>query len=254
MDTVWAEKSRRRMKWFLLILAALLVSIYFGIKLYKPPTCFDNKRNQGEVGVDCGGVCALLCVSQTQELTVSWAQPFQVSRGWWSVFAYVENPNFSAYAEDVPFRFRVYDSDGGLITERVGKTYITSDPVVPVFVGRIDTGASIPYRVAFEWLERPAWRVYTELYQVSFEEQRFVPATLGQDLQVIAHNQEPFPIRDLRVVAVVYDGDDNAIAVSETYADIIPPRSRRTLTFSWPETLSAQPGRIQFLPRIPAQD
>lgn len=255
METAWAHKSRARLTLFFMVGGLVLLALYLTIALYRPPTCFDGKVNQDEVGTDCGGVCSLLCVSQTQELKPVWSQAFRVSDGWYSALAYIENANLAAQAEEVPYRFRFYDKDSVLITERTGLTYVTKDPVLPVFVGRVDTQSREVERVTFELLARPVWhRDDRAPYRLAFEEQRMVQTRTGQDLMVIAHNQESIPLHNVRVVAVLYGKDTNAIAASETYIDTIQPQSKRTITFPWPEPFTTTPVRIEILPRIPLQE
>jgi hypothetical protein len=254
MDSVWAYKQRLKLTLYLWTLGSILLALYFGIKLYKPPTCYDGKENQHEVGVDCGGECSLMCETQTQALSTVWALPFRVSEGWWSALAYVENPNLAAYAKDVPYRFQFYDKDGLLIASRTGSTFITSDPTTPIFVGRVATEKHVPHRVTFEWLSAPKWHRYQDKHRISFEEQQFSEGYVGYDLTVTAHNQEPYPISQLEAVAIVYDTEGNVMQTSQTFVDTIGPRAKRSLTFSWPEAFPAKPGRVEFIARVPAQD
>jgi hypothetical protein len=227
------------------------LGIYLGINLYHPPSCFDLKRNQGEVGVDCGGPCDVLCTSQTQELSTLWARPFEVSPGWWSALAYVENPNFDAQAQDVPYKFQLYDKSGVLIVERTGTTFLGGDAVVPVFIGRLDVGTREPYRVTFSWLARPQWHRLGTAYSVETTEQHVTSLTPHPEIQAVVQNTEPVRLTNIEVVAIVYDDMGNAIASSETYIDVLAPRERRTITFSWPRPFGATVGRVELLPRVP---
>jgi hypothetical protein len=252
MYSPWAAKRRRTYQ--LTIGGILLVAftLYFAVKLYRPPTCFDHKQNQDEVGVDCGGgICSLLCTSQTQELRTLWSRPYEVSPGWWSALAYVENPNFNAQARSVPYKFELYDKGGVLLVEKQGMTDIAGDPIVPVFVGRLDVGTREPYRVTFSWLEEPVWHRLGSAYQVEITEQELVSREPHPEIRATVQNTEPVPLEDIEVVVIVYDDEQNAIATSQTYIDRLAPRGKRNITFSWPQPFGANVGRIELLPRIP---
>ncbi len=253
MDSSWAGRRKARVQLAIFAILLVLLSAYVAISLYRPPTCFDAKQNQDEIGPDCGGVCDLMCDSQTQDLRTVWARPFKVSKGWYSALAYVENTNSNAHADQVPYRFQFYDKDGLLITERTGSTFIARDSIAPIFVGRVDTGEHEVYRTTFEWLAEPVWYDDVRPYQVSFEEQEFVPRRLGQDLVVVAHNLESIPLSDVRVVAILYDAQENAIGASETYIEQLAPRGKHTITFSWSDHFAEPPARVEILPRIPVQ-
>jgi hypothetical protein len=254
MDTSWAQRHRARLRLLFTVGVIVFLAAYLGISLYHPPTCFDSKQNQNEVGPDCGGVCSVLCASQTQDLHTVWTHPFRVSEGWYSALAYVENSNFTGVARDVPYRFQFYDKAGAMIAEKTGYTYVTRDPIAPIFIGRVDTGTHDVYRATFEWLERPVWIHDERIYQVSFEEQRLIPTQTGQNLVVIAHNEGSISLANVRVVVVVYGKEGNAIGASESYIDLLLPQSKRSITFSWPERFSETPARIEMIPRVPAQE
>lgn len=76
----------------------------------------------------------------------------------------------------------------------------------------------------------------------------------GSEVTAVLNNQAPVPVEDVEVVVVIYDGDENAIAASKTYIDRIEARERRKLTFSWPNAFPDKPERLEFVPRVPAQE
>ena len=253
MDSSWSAKRRFRIKLAAGFLAVVLIGILLAVLFSHPPTCFDSRKNQEEVGVDCGGTCALMCSTQISEARVAWAQPFRVADGWYSAVAYIEHINKDAYVERVPYRFQFYDSDGVLITERSGYTHLTSDPVNAVFVGRVDTGERAVARVSFSWLEQPRWYRQDRSYRVTLEGQRLVSTPFGNDLMATLHNEEPTLLTDVKVVTILYDSAHNAIAASETYVDQLLPWAPHNVTFSWPGPFVRTPVRIELIPRVPIQ-
>lgn len=253
MDTPWAYTHRAHLRLFLTITIVSVLTVYFAIKLYEPPSCVDNKLNQDETGVDCGGTCDRYCPREVQATRSAWVRAFEVSEGWWSAVAYVENPNFDKQARYAPYRFAVYDKSGVLLLERKGVTFAHREPLLPVFEGRLKIDMGVPFRTTFEWLQELDWYKAPRAYEVTTEEQNLKKVGLGHDLEVTIYNRSPEPLRNIEVVAILYDTDENAVAASETLIDLLSARSKKKITFSWPRPFTGEIGRIEIVPRVPEQ-
>src|SRR3989344_5853258 len=122
--SLWA--SQRKLAYSLVFVVLLLIAL--GVPafffLYEKPSCVDGKQNQGELGVDCGGVCRNLCQAKQSPPIVVWAQKFKVAEGRYSIAAYIENPNVSGSVNDVPYTFTLYDNKASFIIEKKGTAYI----------------------------------------------------------------------------------------------------------------------------------
>lgn len=254
MDTPWAYTHRARLKFAITSIIVISLTVYLAIRLYVPPSCFDGKRNQDEVGIDCGGGCDLYCASQVGSVKTSWINLFEVSPGWWSVLAYLENPNFDKWTDYLPYRIVLYDEAGTQLLERKGITYANSELTIPIFEGRFPTKDKTPTRATFEWLDTPVWYKPRDTHRVTTEQHELFVAGVGHELQVTVVNGEPFPVRDVTVVAILYDTRENPLAVSETYIDYMGLRERKRVSFSWPRPFPEAVGRIEFIPRVPAQE
>ena len=49
--------------------------------------------NQNEQGIDCGGVCQLVCSANIKPLIPLWTRPVKISGDVYSVVSYIENQN-----------------------------------------------------------------------------------------------------------------------------------------------------------------
>ena len=85
---------------YVLCWSAVIAGIYF-LFLKPAPSCFDNKQNQGEEGIDCGGPCSKVCIPQaiktiTVVNRVVW---LEASPNNYVAFAEVKNDNsdFAAF-------------------------------------------------------------------------------------------------------------------------------------------------------------
>ena len=155
MPMSWSFVRKTEYLGGLLAVVAVFVGSFLWWALDKPPTCSDRTQNQNELGVDCGGVCDLRCASETRRLLTKWVMPLEVSEGFWSVVAYIENPNLNSYADPISYRFKLYDENNALVAERSGNTFIHGDPVVPIFEGGMDTKGKRAVRAFVEFENEP---------------------------------------------------------------------------------------------------
>ncbi len=254
MYSLWAAKRRSKIIFWFTLVVFILLSAYITITTYAPPSCHDGKRSKGEVGVDCGGVCDIMCSSQVSMPNIIWVRSFEISDGLWTAIAYTENSNPQAYSPKERYKFSLYDRDNNLITEREGETFINENVVLPVLEGRIKVGDSIPYRTSFEWLDPLPWYKTKSVFDVVTKEQVLKDYNSRPRITAKLVNKEPFLLRDIEVVVIVYDKNQNAISASKTYVDKISPRGEKRLSFTWPKPFVTKPSRWELVPMVPPQE
>ncbi|MBU6415055.1 hypothetical protein KGQ34_02340, partial [Patescibacteria group bacterium] len=89
---------RKRQFVILLTVAAVAAGILFlfARRLIPQPTCFDNKKNQNEEEVDCGGVCAPCALKHQEPLALSWPPRFfLIDEHRYDIVAELRNPNLA---------------------------------------------------------------------------------------------------------------------------------------------------------------
>lgn len=227
------------------------VPAYFIVK--KPPTCFDGKLNQDERGVDCGGVCSLVCRQDTAPLAVLWSRTFFVSGSVYNSVAYVENPNANAIALNVPYVFRVFDEQNILITERTGRTNIMDNGIVPVFEGAIDMGWRKPARTFFEFTQQPVWVKKPTLPHLTVSTRSIQNTDTTPRLEAQIYNDEVYDVRTIEVVATIFDEKENAIAASRTIVPLLSGQDSKSLIFTWPRPFEGTSSRIEVIARSSPQ-
>lgn len=236
----------------LFILIAVSVPLYF--YLDEPPSCTDNKQNQEEAGVDCGGPCDALCPEQAREPIIHWQRPFKVADGVYDVVAFAENVNAQGGAREVIYQFKLYDEDNILIAEKFGKTYMAPNEELAIFEGGIRTGDRVPERVFFEFAPDIDWERVTyedrPKPELTVRNQNLSDLDERPRLQAQIGNQTPLPVSDISVAAVLFGSDGNAIAVSATHIDEIPQNGSENAVFTWPESFDETPVQINIIPRV----
>lgn len=224
--------------------ATIILSVYYDV-----PTCFDEKQNGDENGIDCGGSCDLFCDYQTTEPLIHWQRYFEVVPGVYNALAYVENQNIDAKAEDVGYMFKLIDSDGVVLEERIGKITLNPKEIVPILETNLITGKLTATRVKFEFTEDPAWvkgEIKDRVLVVKDEKLYDVngyPRISGEILNTSVRS-----VDDISVVVIVYDDRDNAIAVSSTYIRALNKDQSETVIFTWPSEFSTIPNRFEIIP------
>ncbi len=239
----WAKKRK-----LLYLLLTVIVLIIFGVFsyfkfIYTPPSCFDGKQDQKEVGVDCGGPCDTLCGTQVSDIIVKWVKVFKVSDGIYSVAASVENPNKLAGVGKMSFNFKIYDDSGNIIGDRSGNTFIKPHNRFMIFEPNIlPKNGSIPVSATISFDKSSVWKVmqYKNM-SVLVKNKKLANVLTHPILTATLLNDSIDSLFNLNVVAVVYNSKDKPIAVSSTFVSTIGKNSQKNIFFTWPTPFTIAP-------------
>ena len=249
----WA--SKRQFTYGTIVIAVIIFAISIPAYLYlnKPPTCIDNKQNGDEKGVDCGGSCDTLCVSQISDPIIQWSKVFKVSDGVYDAVAYVENPNVNAGVKKVIYKFKLYDKNNVLVAERVGKTFIGQNEQFAIFESNIRTGKRIPKNAFLEFKQGIDWTRLkiskADIPNIFARNKNISGLETKPRLNALLVNDDPFKVLNIEVVAILYDINGNSIAVSSTVVDSMAKNSTKNVTFTWTKPFSTLPVKIEIIPR-----
>jgi len=245
-------RLKRRLTYTLLFvgLAAGLAAALF--LLSKPaPSCFDGKQNQGEVGIDCGGPCAKVCPTEIKDIRVIWGpRILEVGEGRYDTVTLIQNPNPRHAARSFNYLIKIFDADNLLITTRYGSAFLNPRESFAIFESRIDVGRRRPARAVFELDGAPLWqKVERTAPELTVTRKDFVlePALR---LTVEAENHSLLALRDITVVAVLFDEYQNVVGISSTLIDELAPRERKEIVFTWPAPFKANVTIITFYPHL----
>ena len=249
--SVWA--TQRKLTYISILIAFLLVvvalpSYYF---FYTPPTCFDQKQNQGELGVDCGGPCSVLCPALALDPIVYWTRYFQVSPGNYNLVAYVENPNLGSYAVNVPYDFKAYDLAGTLILEKKNVVNIWANKKFAIFESGINTSQAKIAQVTFEFTGKPVWKKNNLIFpDITVANPILSKESTVPRLNATIQNNSFTAVSNLPVIAVLYDAEGNAVGVSRTVVDFLQKGSPQNIFFIWPAPFTAPVAQKEIIPLI----
>jgi len=213
------------------LLAIILKPLYI-----KAPTCFDQKKNGDESGIDCGGSCMLMCVSDTIPPLVLWARAYPATEAIWNAAAHIENQNSSSYGFNASYEFRLYDKDNLLIAKTEGDTFVNPNGRQTIFSPGIELGNRVPVRTVFTFTKQPIW--YKSVFKMSELELAVSDIRKGDTngkpyITAIIKNNSDRVIPKFDVFALVYDDNNNVRAVSRTVVDGLQKDEQSIVSFTW---------------------
>ncbi|MBP9763156.1 MAG: hypothetical protein KBD10_00220 [Candidatus Pacebacteria bacterium] len=245
----WGTHRRNTIIFIFFSIIFLITAYLLYDALYEPPNCFDKKWNGNEVNIDCGGSCSLMCESQVLKPIIHWTRVFEVAEGVYNVLAYVENPNPSAGVENVSYKFKVYDDQNVLIQERNGSTALLPKNFMPILENTLPVGRLDASRVTFEFTEPLVWhkqKIVDSL--VSVQDEQLTRVEDEPRIRAIIKNNGIETINNLKIVAIVYDINNNAIAASGTLFKEAVVNKNLEAFFAWPAPFGAEVSRFELIP------
>ncbi|MEI6280921.1 MAG: hypothetical protein WCP17_02895 [bacterium] len=225
-----------------IIILVLFVSFFGFIIIYpslnKTPTCFDNKQNAEETGIDCGGLCARACIADLDDISVLWARTFEVIPGRYNAVAYLVNHNKNAAVRKINYRFRLADKNNVYIGKREGSAVVPPGRNFAIFEPGIDIGSTIPVYVTFEFTQTPVWFQVPEekinQLKVSISDIQLSDENTSPRLTASVKNNSLFTIPNIGFVVILYDALGNAVSTSRTYLEQLGSLQSTDINFTWP--------------------
>lgn len=240
--------AKRQLFFFGIFALAVFLMVGGIIYFFRPaPSCFDQKQNQREEGVDCGGPCEL-CIGNPQDLIVFWARAFELVPGHWEVGALVENPNLLVGAKELTYKVRLYDASNVLVALKEGRTFLNPREKFLIFEEDISTGERVPTRATIEFSEIPWRRIERERPSILVSSKNFENAPNGV-ARVVLKNQSLFGVEDIFVGAALLDSSGNAIGVSSSKIERIDGEAFKEAVFTWRAPFDPPPTNVEVLVR-----
>lgn len=255
MDMSW--NSRRQLIYGSVVGVFILVVIsipVYNLFFNRAPTCFDNKQNQNETGIDCGGVCERACAFDVIPTPVTvWSRAFPVANGYYNLVAYVQNANVEYVAEPTKYIFRVYDKENVLIGVKEGYADVPPTKTFPIFEQGFNADQRVPATTYFEFVRGIPWKKYKDNNKPELQvtNQRLSMSAGGPRIDAMLTNNTINQYKNIEVVAIVYNEEGNAMAASRTFVDNIGGSGTAALVFTWPQAFSATSSKIEIIPKLP---
>jgi len=235
MALTWS--GRRKLIYYSVGVVVLVVLVWVTWALFfnVPPTCFDGKQNQGELGVDCGGPCSLLCADTAREPVLLWSRAFQTGPTSYTAAAYIQNNNPGAGAKNVAYSFQLFDANNNLVVKRDGVANLPPITTIPIIEPNIIVGNRTVVRVQFAFSNTPP-AVWNKVSASSMPMLSIAEQNLNTDasrLGATVVNDTLTDAQNVTVAAVLFDSGGVARAASKSLIVYVPAKSSMPVVFTW---------------------
>ena len=241
----WARK-RRTLYILVFVAIGLLIVSYPIYRIATPaPTCFDQKQNGDETGVDCGGSCAASCLTNIKPLNVVWAKAFYLSGSSYDLGAYIENPNASSGVKVARYTFQVSDNGGNILLEKTGTTQIPPGSGFILFNPHVAiNGSPDRVNVTFNQDDLTHWvKAVAAPSTVTTKNQRLTNTDTSPRFDATLVNTDTANgVGSLTLTAIIYDALHHPVAISQTHVDSVPMGGTQDIFFTWPNRFSKHVG------------
>lgn len=221
---------------YFLIFALIAAGVYFFY--FRPePTCFDNKQNQGEEQIDCGGPCPSCELRTLQNLKVLWVKALETQEQHYDLAARIHNPNQNYGASSFHYRFNLYDLNNQLIATEEGTDFILPREKKYLVAIKIPAEGSVA-KISLEidkdiqWVkahdyQAPEVEIFDKKYEVLKEDLIFSRAS-GR-----VKNFGHFDYKNVRLVVLLFDSDSEPVAVNLINIDFLAAGQERYFSAPW---------------------
>lgn len=240
----WAAKRQLKYLSFVFLFFLIIVFIFSYKSIFRKPTCFDNKKNGIETGVDCGGNCSLMCKADINEPIVLWSRAFHITGNNYNLVSFVENRNKDSGVLKASYQFKIYDENNRLLGHKEGITFIPPNQQFAILEPRFDAGESRAKTVIFEFINPLVWVKKLPTLQT-------LPINVNNividnnintpSLSATISNNSIYDLPEFDIIAILYDENDNAINASKTHKNKLLSNDSLKVIFTWPEELSSSP-------------
>jgi hypothetical protein len=246
-------RLRRQFAFFMIsVLPFVVLGFWLVPKLFPEPTCFDNRKNQGESNIDCGGPCIPCALKHPKELSVYWARAVSVRENAYDAVALVKNSNTALSADRIEYEFTLFD-EFGPVAVKEGTAFILAQEELHIIEANILTTRDANY-TEFR-IKRVDWRLSDETrpnivverkdYRVSDEGGR-----RSSFVEVPLTNRSTFDFREVQVNFVILDGSGNLLGANKIIIERLRSDETRIIKSTWPEELQGDVVTIDVEPRV----
>ncbi len=236
---------------YLGIIFSFLLIIFLIFYLSKPPlpaSCFDNKKNQGEEDVDCGGPCPPCELKTAQPLKI-YSTQFLVYSNSIDIIGVIENPNSNLALKKLKYYFEIYDLDDILkATTTLKETILEPDqkrylleinyPKPSFVIGKMKLKILEP--------EDKDWvKLTLEKPKISFYNLKIDQENSKLKLSFTLFNQTLLPYKDIEIIILLYNPNNNLVGTTKSLISLNAEETK-DLVLTFPST-SFQPSGLEVI-------
>lgn len=220
---------------YLIVFTAFVYGAYVLFIYVRPASCFDNRQNQGEKGVDCGGPCEPCGLKLVQDIATSTPQILEIDSNRVSILAEIRNFNQDFGAENFSYNLNFYDFSGKQIKSILGNSFIYAgeikniiEPLVEIPFSTIARSEILVSNVS--WIPSEKFvKPETEAREIKIEELDGTVSVRG-----LLINNGAFRLRQIGVSAIVFNKSGLRLGISKTALQDIDAFGQRVFSITIP--------------------
>lgn len=224
---------------FYLAVLSIIVTVIYFLFLRPSPSCFDNIKNEGETGVDCGGPCARLCIPSSirQITTLGNVQVFSPLAGHVSVLAELENANADFGASSFDYTVTLYGADGSsTVATLTGSSFAYADEIK--YIAFPNEAVPAPVYSANIAVSNVQWVPADQMgYVPQFGITNQMAVASGNGYVTVSGNltdRDAASFKNIIVMAIFENAAGAPIGASQTELDSIKPGTTQSFSISYP--------------------
>lgn len=237
-DSNWSQRKKLSIYIIIVfILVALGVLIYFKYQEYKTPiaSCKDNIQNQDEKGVDCEGVCVVICKNNIRPIKSLYTKVIPSKYGIYDIVSMIENINVGKSTGVQAYKIKIYNASREQIKEISGKVHIPDATRFPIIL----LGQSIADEAKFadiELLDQDYMPVANHIDRVKVIDYKY--DNQEKLLHIKLRNTSLNKSNKLIVKALIID-DTGVVATNESRASAVSGESESEVNMTWYESIDS---------------
>lgn len=214
---------------YLIILVAVGYSIYF-LMLSAQASCFDNRRNQGETDIDCGGTCESCELKNIKPLRISPVLIFDNGDGTLSTLTDLKNPNENYGGDRFLYKLSFYGPDRTLLNSLTRESFIYPGEIKFIVEAGLNIDPKQVVRAGFE-VSDLSWRPIQEFSLPKAQVRDIQTEVQSESRRVIVSgllvNQNSFGLSKVTINVILFNKFSSETAVSKTSIENIQPSEER---------------------------
>jgi hypothetical protein len=222
---------------YIILLALIAFVIYRAMK--PKETCTDKIKNQNEIDIDCGGICASCNKISAKDITVESKGLLESGRSGISDFwALVSNPNNSYGAKSFQYEIKVKDSSGMVIAQRSGSGFILPGEHKYVIENNLESANasnSIEFSILkTEWVEFNNYYEKPNLKVVNKNYNLVTSGTGYSEVTGLLKNESPYDFSIIKIGIILKDSSGRVVALNSTEMRTVKSGEEREFKAYWP--------------------
>lgn len=228
---------------FYLLILTIFIGVIYLLLFHQSATCFDNKKNQGETEIDCGGPCVSCEIKNAKPLEVVWTKALRITSDKASVVAKIRNPNLNIGASNFDYKFDIYGPFGVKLRTLAGNSFIYPGETKYIMEAGIvlpsaDEISSVDFKDSnWQWISKDQ---FIKPNIVARDLKPAFPSTKENFLEIegIARNISSYNLGKVVANVIIYKKDGTPVAASKTEIKNLISLRELPFKFIFPESFT----------------